>query len=137
MDEYPFTTDVTVRYADTDAVGHVNNAVYATYLEMARTAYYAEAIGDFEPDIETVLARLEIDYLREIRFEDAVTVGVAITGVGRSSFRMAYEIRANDAVAARAETVNVTIDPETGKSRPLPERWREIIEAHRADGSDR
>jgi acyl-CoA thioester hydrolase len=125
MQEDPFTVAVELRYNDVDLLGHVNNAVYASYLEQARVAYLPEVV-DVDA-LDGVIAHLEIDYHRPIVLEDDVEVAVAITDVGTSSLTFDYEIRASGEVAATAETVQVAYDAETGEPRQLPEEWRERI----------
>ena len=64
--EYEFQTTIPVRFRDIDAMGHVNNAVYATYLEQARADYHREIIGESLADVNTVLVSLAIDFKRPI-----------------------------------------------------------------------
>lgn len=64
MDEFSHETAIPVRFRDVDAAGHVNNAVYATYLEQARVEYTEEVIGTKGVDFEKVIANLELDYER-------------------------------------------------------------------------
>jgi acyl-CoA thioester hydrolase len=64
MDEFGYTTDIEVRYRDLDTMGHVNNAVYATYLEQARMDYFRDLLGLTMDDVQGVIAHLEIDYHR-------------------------------------------------------------------------
>jgi acyl-CoA thioester hydrolase len=130
MDEFSHETAIPVRFRDVDAAGHVNNAVYATYLEQARVEYTEAVIGTETVDLEKVIAHLELDYERSVEHGADVTVGVRVPEVGTSSIPMEYEIRADGATAATGSTVMVMVDPETGGARPLPEGWRERIAAH-------
>jgi len=130
-----FETQLQVRFRDLDAMGHVNNATYATYLEQARVEYYAEVLDARLEDIDTVIAHLEIDYRRPIELGEAVVVGIDVEELGRSSFPMAYEVVADGEVAATAETIQVIWDSESGSSRPIPDDWRErILSYHGLDG---
>ncbi|MFB6103199.1 MAG: acyl-CoA thioesterase [Haloplanus sp.] len=132
MSDFEYETELQVRFRDIDAMTHVNNAVYATYLEQARVDYYADVLGVGLDDIDTVLVRLEIDYRREISLDDGtVTVAMGVRDIGESSVTVDYEVRAGDRVAATAETVQVYVDPDDGASRPLPEAWVERMEAYR------
>jgi acyl-CoA thioester hydrolase len=133
MPDFEYETAIQVRFRDVDAMGHVNNAVYATYLEQARVDYYADVLGVGLDDIDTVLVNLEIDYRQPIELDDEVTVAMGLREVGESSVTAVYEVRAGDRVAATAETVQVYVDPEAGESRPLPEAWREKMLARRRD----
>lgn len=127
MAEFSYTQDVPVRFQDLDAVGHVNNAVYATYLEEVRISYTEEVLGVQTDESGLVIAHLELDYRRPITEDDQVTVALRTGELGTSSIPMEYEIRVGDDVVATAETVMVTIDYETGETRPMPEEWRERI----------
>ena len=121
------TVTVDVRYRDIDAMGHVNNAVYATYLETARTALFAEHLGIALTDAPTVLASLQIDYHAPITLSDRVTVTCAVERVGRTSIPMTYTIRADGTDCATATTVQVVIDADSGAAAPVPEAWRERL----------
>ncbi|WP_129115666.1 acyl-CoA thioesterase [Halegenticoccus tardaugens] len=132
MNATRYTADVQVRFADIDAMHHVNNAVYATFLEEARSAYFRDVLDRSLVDADTVLASLSIDYRSPITHGQSVTVDVSASDLGTSSIPMEYEVRADGDLAAIAETVQVVFDRETGKSRPIPDEWRERIEGHRA-----
>jgi acyl-CoA thioester hydrolase len=119
-----FECDVQVRFRDIDPMNHVNNAVYATYLEQARTSLYEARLGVDLGAVDTVLAHLSIDFRAPIELDDDVTVAIAIGDVGRSSIPMDYEIRAGGAVAATGHTVQVVFDRETGESAAVPDEWR-------------
>lgn len=130
MTDYSFSVDVDVRFRDIDAMGHVNNAVYATYMEEARTAYFDAVLDTSLAAVNSALANLELDFRRPVELGDEVTVAVRVPELGTSSIPMEYEIRADGAVAAVGEAVQVTLDDETGESRPIPDEWREQIEAY-------
>jgi len=125
-----YTTTVPVRFRDIDAMGHVNNAVYATYLEQARTEYFRDVLDADLSSVSTVLASLSISFRRPIHLEDgSVAVEIEVTDIGESSVPMVYELRTNEGVVAEAESVQVAID-ETGSSRPIPEAYRTAIESY-------
>jgi acyl-CoA thioester hydrolase len=127
MADYSFTTPVPVRFRDVDAMGHVNNAVYATYMEEARTAYFDAVLEASLADVSSVLANLELDFRRPIELGDEVTVAVRVPELGESSIPMEYEICANGEVAAVGEAVQVAVDEESKSSKPVPDEWREAI----------
>jgi acyl-CoA thioester hydrolase len=114
-------TRVRVRWNDLDAFGHVNNAVFLTYLEEGRDrlveSLFAETIDDF------VLAHIAVDYRHEIASADEeLTVECAVVGHGRSSVRTRERIlMADGTVAADAESVLVAIDTRARQARPLTE----------------
>jgi len=129
MDEFSYTTELNVRVRDIDFMGHVNNAVYATYLEEARVDYFSDVLGVPLSDIDSVLAHVEIDYRRPITVEDDLTIALGVPEIGESSLPMEYEVRAGGDVAATAETVQVTVDPTTTETRPIADRVRKSIAA--------
>jgi acyl-CoA thioester hydrolase len=132
MSTFEYETEMQVRFRDVDAMQHVNNAVYATYLEQARVDYYADVLGVGLDDIDTVLVNLNIDYRSQIELDDEVTVAMGVRSIGKSSVTMAYEVRVGERVAATAETVQVYVDPDGDGSRPLPATWVDRMESRRA-----
>jgi acyl-CoA thioester hydrolase len=121
---------VEIRWRDVDAYEHVNNAVYATYLEECRDEWLGAVLGLDEGVWDFVLARVAIDFRRELKQEDdAVVVTCRAVRVGRSSVTTREEIRTLDGeLSAEAEAVLVARDRETGSSRPLTEVQRSALE---------
>ena len=127
----PYTVDIDVRFRDIDALGHVNNAVYATYIEQARTRYFRDVLDMDISKSSSVLASLSIDFRRPIELTDGdVTVTVELADLGRSSATMTHQVRVGDAVAAEAEATIVSLDPETGEPTPIPEANRTAMESY-------
>ncbi len=129
MDGFPFVHVERVRFADIDVMGHVNNAVFLTYLEEARFAFLrhldlVEAVD--EPGI--ILARAEIDF-RAPAAGDEVSVGVRASRLGTKSFDLEYEVRADERTLAEARTVQVAYDYDQRRTIALPARWRERLAA--------
>jgi len=116
----------TVRFRDVDALGHVNNAVFLTYLEEARIAFLVPLGAEVS---NMILARVEIDFRTPLRMGDEIEIGVRPANVGTKSFELEYEVRSGDAVAAEAKTVLVSFDYASGRSIELPESWREALAA--------
>jgi len=86
--EYEVHTDIQLRFRDLDAMGHVNNSVYLTFLELGRLAYHRALGGELAPDkFRFILARIELDYLFPILLNDRVTCRVKVSELSRSSFR--------------------------------------------------
>ena len=108
---------VHVRWRDTDALGHVNHAVFLTYLEEARDAFYVQALGS-NPDY--VVVRLEVDLRAEVRHADQqVTVRIQAERLGTTSLTTRETIfTPSGDVAAEARVVSVRWDP--GQRRPIP-----------------
>lgn len=126
----PFSVEVpvTVRWRDFDALGHVNNAVFLTYLETARDRFFHALVGD--AFLHLVLVRLEIDFRDEIPMgTDQVLVSCQGTAIGRTSMRTREQIAlAGGTVAATSETVTVARDAATKASRPWTEQERSLLE---------
>lgn len=116
----------TVRFRDVDAIGHVNNAVFLTYLEEARIAYLLPLGAEVE---NMILARVEIDFRAPLRMGDELEIGVRPAGVGKKSFELEYEVHSGNTVAAEAKTVLVSFDYESGESVEVPKSWREALAA--------
>jgi acyl-CoA thioester hydrolase len=121
---------VEIRWRDLDAYCHVNNAVYATYLEECRDEFLARVIGP-QYVLDFVLARVAIDFREELRQEDdTVVVSARLVRIGRSSLTLQEEIRKseNGQLSAEAEAVLVARDREAGRSRPLSDAERAACE---------
>lgn len=132
LKNYTYYHPITVRFADLDPQGHVNNAVYLTYLESARLGYY-EKVGIWkrETGIKTgmVVAHIDIDFLAPIFFGKAIQVGLKMARLGNKSFTLEYVIETvpGKVPLARGTSVMVPYDSKTGKSIPVPPDWREKI----------
>jgi acyl-CoA thioester hydrolase len=122
---------IEIRWRDVDAYRHVNNAVYATYLEECRDEWVIRALGGAGDPWDFVLARVAIDFRQElVQDDDAAVVSVSLERIGTSSLTLREEIRKLDGtVAAEAEAVLVARDRETGRSRPLTDDERSALEA--------
>jgi acyl-CoA thioester hydrolase len=120
VSEFPFVVHERVRLRDIDAFGHVNNAVYSTYLEQARLGVLGQLWS-------VILARVEIDFRSEIRLGDDVEVHSRCSRIGTKSFELEHEIRVGDRVAAGAKSVLVGFDYETRRSAPLPDDLKERL----------
>ena len=106
-----------VRFSDRDALGHVNNAVYSTYLEEAR-------IGVLGGLAAFILARVEIDFRAELRAPDEVEVRSRPDRIGTKSFDLRHEIHADGQLVAEARSVLVAYDYARGTSVPVPDELR-------------
>jgi acyl-CoA thioester hydrolase len=110
-------------------MGHVNNAVYLTYLEIARFAYWKAAeIGRLEGDISYIIARVEIDFRASAVTGDVIDVALSVRAIGRSSFTIEYELRDQAGkLIATAKSVQVAYDYAAGTSVPVPDAIRARI----------
>jgi acyl-CoA thioester hydrolase len=128
--EFAFRHRLHVRFRDCDAMGHVNHAVYFTYFEQCRPTFWRELTGTPSPHARVIIARAECDYLAPAHFGDELEVGVNVGVIGRASFTLTYAIAkvADGQPVARGATVMVSYDYAAGKSVPLPEAARELLE---------
>ena len=125
----PFSVEVpvTVRWRDFDALGHVNNAVFLTFLETGRDRFFRWLVGDTFPDL--VLVRLEIDFKAEIPMGvEEVIVTCRATDIGRTSMRTSEQILLPGGdLAAQSQTVIVARDATTRTSRPWTDEERAVL----------
>jgi acyl-CoA thioester hydrolase len=110
----------TIRFGDTDRNGHVNNAVFATFLETGRVQLLFDAtIRSLQPGASFVLARLTVDFRAELQWPGTVEIGTRVHSIGRSSIRFEQALFQNGRCVAKAESVIVLIDGGTRKSTPI------------------
>ena len=120
-----------VRWDDMDAFGHVNNASYLTFMQEVRAdfTWYSRIARGLNPLFkEMVVARTEIDYLEPIMeggFE--LDVDVWVSKIGSSSFVVQYEMKSKVGLHAKALTVQVAVDAESKRSRPLDAEELELL----------
>lgn len=119
---------LTVRFADVDGMGHVNNAKYLTYLEQARLAYVME-VWEWEGGLGKlgmIMARAEINFQRPMFFNDQLEIFTRCSRLGNKSFDLAYLIRqAGQPIVATGLTTIVAYDYAAHTSIPVPAEWRE------------
>jgi acyl-CoA thioester hydrolase len=124
---------IPIRWRDVDNYGHVNNAVYLTFLEEARDRWVRETLG---PKVDFVIVRIAIDYRRELsQDDDEVTVACRGVGYGSSSIQTSEQIVARAGwVAAESESVIVAHDSGARSSRPLTDEERATLDRAIAAG---
>ena len=116
MEGYPFSCPIQVRWRDLDAFGHVNNATFASYLEMARTVVWTELFGGRDAlAIPFFVKKLEINYTRQIGLDGDVRVWLRVGEIRGASFVFEYVVEANGEVAAEATTLLACVDNRTGR----------------------
>jgi acyl-CoA thioester hydrolase len=111
-------------------MGHVNNAVFLTYIESARVAFlqHLGAATTLE-DMAIIVARIEIDFRAPVGFGDEVEVSVRASRFGEKSFDLDYELRVGGRVVAEAKSVLVGYDYRKGEAVEIPDKWREKLAA--------
>ncbi len=123
MKGFNLEVELPCRFSDTDAMGHVNNAAYLSYLEEARFAYMRKLfdVKDWSK-IGIILARVEIDYRSPAFCGETVVVGLRCSKVGGASFEATYRIeeKATGRLVAEAKTVQVWYDYKTSKVSRIP-----------------
>ncbi len=123
-------TDV-IRYNDLDPNGHVNNVAVCTYFEDGRVMFRDRHFKGQVQNVLTgfVLARYLIEYHQPLAFPGSVEVGTTIIRIGRSSYTFGQAVFRGEKCAATAEAVQVRIDPQTGRSLPLSDEFKVMLEA--------
>lgn len=127
---YVFWTDESLRFADLDMVGHVNNNAIGVFLENGRVHMFhggGENIGKGAGGSghTWVVRRLEIDFTREILFPAKVRVGTRVAKFGNTSCTVIQGVFADDTCRATAMTIGVCFDPKARKATPIPDSVRE------------
>jgi len=134
---FTLTHELRPRFRDTDAMGHVNNAVFITYLEVARQEYWRRF--DSSPDyrrVPFILAQVTCDFRSEALVSEVLEIGIRCEWIGNKSFAFGYEIReaTSGRLVVEATTVQVCYDYETKRSMPVPAELRVNLE--RFEGRD-
>lgn len=120
INDFPIRSHDKVRYGDTDRQGHVNNAVFATFLETGRVEILADGNHPLAASgCAFVIARLELDFRAEITWPGTVEIGTRVASIGTSSMTLEQAVFQNGKIAANAKTVIVQMDETTRKSSPL------------------
>jgi acyl-CoA thioester hydrolase len=123
---YPFHLTIEVTFRDLDAMGHVNHAVYLTYMETARTRYLMDLLALKSPhDMPVILAEISCTYHSPAVFAERLVVGVNISRFGRKSFDMHYDIHSEDGrPVATGKTIMVWYDYSAGTTITIPDAFK-------------
>jgi len=126
-----FLCDIQMRFRDLDPMGHVNNAVFLSYCELARTQFYLK--HKFKRglhDIDFILARAEIDYVAAAEWGDEIQVAVWPSKIGKTSFTLSYEIRETTSGRVLATSSSVLVSYDYARKRPkeIPPDFRRVLE---------
>jgi acyl-CoA thioester hydrolase len=134
MEGFRFVYPQEVAFGDLDAFGHVNNAVYLTYLENARIGYMREVLGiDSLEDLLVIVAKVHIDFRSRASLGEVLEIGARVSRIGSKSFDLDHEVRGPDTrLVAAASTTLVTFDYRGDTTMPVPDLWRERIESFEA-----
>jgi acyl-CoA thioester hydrolase len=133
-DDLRHRTPLQVRFRDTDAFGHVNNAVFFTYIELARIRYLLDVLQPADPfeRMPLILARVELDFRSPIMFGEDVEVETGVDRIGRSSIAMRHRMTAgaDRRLVGEAQSVLVTYDYAVARPMPVPDEWRGKMAEH-------
>jgi len=123
------STEIEVRFADLDAYGHVNNAIYFTYLETARVKLFRERFAAMmQAGLLFLVVEASCRYHKPIELNDRVHIDISSEKLGRSSFTLGYLIHdGHGKKFATAQTVMVCFDQGRGKTISLPEDFRQAF----------
>ena len=129
-------TPVTIRFSDTDMLGHINNVATAAYFEAARCEIFYKLMHDGgltkrgeKAKIDFVLARVAIDFKQEFFYPGTVEVGSRFIRLGNRSITSGYGLFIDETCHATCECVNVFFDLESRKSVAPPPKVRALLEA--------
>jgi acyl-CoA thioester hydrolase len=133
---FPFSTEVAVRFAETDAQGIVHNSVYLVWFEIARVAYLERYAGGYpalrERGIEALVLEAHVRYVRPARFADHVTIHARCSEVRGARFRYDYALERDGALIADGWTRHATVDGRTLRPTRMPDWLAEAIAAAEA-----
>jgi acyl-CoA thioester hydrolase len=128
---FTVTHELQPRFRDTDAMGHINNAVYITYLEVARQYYWRalDNASDYRR-VPFILAGVSIDFRSEALVQEVLELAVRCDWIGTKSFGFTYRIheKTSGRLVVEATSVQVCYDYETKKSQPMPDSLRRRLE---------
>ncbi|HKG07302.1 MAG TPA: acyl-CoA thioesterase [Pedobacter sp.] len=128
IDSFKYKTIVETRFADFDMMGHVNNAVYFTYMEIARSKYWAQAIHWDWKKTGVVIAKASLDYVSPILIDDKISMYVRTSRIGKTSFDLEYLLiktkGSEEVICSKGKTVCVAFDYNLKTAAPIPENER-------------
>ena len=128
LKDFPLTSIDKIRYSDTDRQGHVNNAVFASYLETGRVELlYSPSISILSNEISFVIVNLNLQFIKEILWPGQVEIGTGIIKIGNSSIKICQNLFQNGECVATSESTIVQVEKSTGKSFPISEETRNIL----------
>ncbi|NKF20932.1 acyl-CoA thioesterase [Solimonas marina] len=127
-DTHAFWIEERVRFTDLDLQGHVNNTAFNIYAESVRTAFFHEVgLLQLGGPRQNVVARFEMDYLREVRYPAVLRIGLRVLNIGTRSFLLGIDIFEGGTCVANALTTMVRWDREARGSTPLTGEEKTIL----------
>jgi acyl-CoA thioester hydrolase len=125
--EFEYETQLRIRIRDLDHMEHINNAVYATYMEQARVDYLDDVLGIDLDELQMAVVSSHIEFKKQVRYGGYMTVQTRVPELGETSFPLEYRFLDEDDVAATARTIQVILDSDGEAARPVPDSWRDGI----------
>ncbi|MDR2401246.1 MAG: acyl-CoA thioesterase [Deferribacteraceae bacterium] len=124
------TAEIQVRFSDLDCYGHVNNAVYLSYLEIARVQLIHDMfIEDMKRNIQYLLVRVDLRYILPITLEDKVFVHCWFSEVGKARFKASYSLHnGGGKIFAEGYTEHALYNANTSRPIRIPKEWSEFVE---------
>lgn len=129
---------IQIRFADTDMLGHVNNANYLTYMELARMSYFDAAVGELIDWTKEgiIVAKAVINFKQPVFLSDTLEIEIWVDHISSRSFNIAYAFwkkgAEQEVLAAEGSTIMVCYDYQANKSIVMPDSWRQKINAFEA-----
>ena len=131
MDGFSFSTDVRVRFVETDAQGIAHHASFVVWLEVARVAYLERHAGGYgsirERGIEALTTEVHVTYLRAVYFDETLRVRTRCTGLRGARFNYEYRVERAGELVADAHTRHAVVDRETYRPTRIPEWLADAI----------
>jgi acyl-CoA thioester hydrolase len=139
IDGFRFSTEITVRFAETDAQGVVHNANYLVWFEVARVAYLAEYAGGYPAlraqGIESFVLESHVRYRQPARFDDRLRIHARIGELRGARFRFDYEVERDGEVIADGWTSHGCVDAETLRPTRIPQALADAVVKAEASSS--
>ena len=124
---------IQLRFNDLDRLGHVNNAVYFSFYDLAKTHYFTDVFGtiDWEEHV-TIIASLHSDFYAPIFFDEKIAVETAVVEIGNKSFKLLQRGVNTETgeVKCSCETVMVGYNLKTLQAEPIPQEWKDAFCAY-------
>jgi acyl-CoA thioester hydrolase len=139
-DDFRHRTELEVRFRDIDALRHVNNAVFFSYLEQARARYLIDVLDlDMVSGLPMILASVRLDYRSPIHYGERIGIDTRVDWVGTTSISMSHRLTAGEAgrLAAESVTILVSYDYDTARPQPVPDAWRTRLAAYEGHSLER
>ncbi|MDR1679417.1 MAG: acyl-CoA thioesterase [Prevotellaceae bacterium] len=128
-----FTTTVTPRFGDIDALGHINNTVLPVWFELARNPFFRMFQPDLKIELKTwslIMAHIDFDFLHELTIQYDVEIRSSVSRIGSKSFTLVHEAWQNGKLCSKGEAVLVHYDFNTKQTTLIPEHIKQQLAEH-------